>query len=226
MPSSLVAILLGACARYIAEQALVRARRLRAVAVKRRPPSSGPRGTNSRRPRSIDRSSILAGTLVEHVLIRGPLGSATRTVGETAPIDGSLPSWHLPNVPADCAWGVVIQCVARPRAVSASRFGWRLPLLLRLRLRLHRLSRAPAARCRWDANRRAAGCTTTCVVVALAHRARDLAAGRMMLGANTLTHYGVGVEFDSFQSTTTSVKFATGISRSPSGTRSRSASSG
>ena len=53
--------------------------------------------------------AIVLGTVVEHALFRARLGVATRTVGDTAAIDGALPQFHLPDVPADAAWGVIAQ---------------------------------------------------------------------------------------------------------------------
>lgn len=65
--------------------------------------------------------SLLVGSFIEHCLIRLPTNSSrmTRTIGETAPIAGDLPTWHVPNVPSNTeSYGVVLQYGAFAAAVG------------------------------------------------------------------------------------------------------------
>lgn len=45
--------------------------------------------------------ALLLGTLMEQTLFRMVIGVSTRTVGETAPLNGSLPKFNFPSIPSD-----------------------------------------------------------------------------------------------------------------------------
>lgn len=53
--------------------------------------------------------AIIIGTIVEHAIIRPYSGTTTRTVKETAKISGDFPTIHLPDLPSNADWGVIIQ---------------------------------------------------------------------------------------------------------------------
>jgi MFS superfamily sulfate permease-like transporter len=52
--------------------------------------------------------TLLVGSAFEHAIAR-PAGLGTRTVGQTAPLGGAVPTWHWPSVAGGFAWGPVLQ---------------------------------------------------------------------------------------------------------------------
>lgn len=54
--------------------------------------------------------TLLVGSFFEHVFARVIFNRPTRTVGESAPLAGSLPSFHWPSIPnTSTSWGPVLQ---------------------------------------------------------------------------------------------------------------------
>ena len=52
--------------------------------------------------------AIITGTLFEHLINRNYILINTRTVGETAAIDGAMPVGHLPQLPENGDWFTVL----------------------------------------------------------------------------------------------------------------------
>ena len=62
--------------------------------------------------------ALVIGTAFEHGINRSLIGYDTRTVGDTAPIDGDFPKGHLPDVSGTDHWGVILSYAGSLAAIG------------------------------------------------------------------------------------------------------------